>query len=742
MPSTCSFFGPFARAAGVLALAAFLVPAVAVAAPSESGSSGVWDVPSAESKRAGRLGLGFFGRYRNLDLRDSLSTHLNHLTLGGSASFGIPGGFELSGALPIHGYYTSTDEGSSPFDESFKLRLGDVTGRLRWTTSLGGGLRWGWEGEATLPTGTDDEMTFPSRGTVKPFTAGKNNYVARSMLTWDARGGGRSLALRIHAGAGYHFQGDEGRYYNANATLPLDLPTPTDDKQNDFLSLFTAAELDLARVTLFGELSTDQYVNQRSLLRSKESRTTLTPGIRFWLPGGLSLVGAYSINLAEDDPATTFNPDLAFSDNQLRVGLSLGTVYRNKRAVREEAEAAPMPMPPAAATDPVVAERAQRDAEIRARHETQDDVRADPNVAPAPKPPAAKSAPMAPRYVDTDGDGIPDAQDQCPLMAEDWDGFQDYDGCPDLDNDRDGILDVNDQCPNDPETYNGYYDFDGCPDEVPADRNRVGASVAPAPAAPTVNLQTQLALEAERRRSFELESRIRALESANRTPVVVERSGSTPTPMPIPVVLNSGNASLTREYVARLAELEAEMSALRARVTQESAGAATLQPADTTGKRILNRLAAIQASMDSMAVAQSEAHRAGRAQPAVEARKKLDTMLPVGSTRVFPEVQFDSGSAWLQAGAMPILERLAGALRLVPDAHVEVVGHTDDVGRSGANLVLSQERARAVADALVQRGVSPMQLTVLGRGETMRVASNATDAGRQANRRVEFSRSH
>jgi outer membrane protein OmpA-like peptidoglycan-associated protein len=66
--------------------------------------------------------------------------------------------------------------------------------------------------------------------------------------------------------------------------------------------------------------------------------------------------------------------------------------------------------------------------------------------------------------LDNDRDGIPDASDRCPNEPEDKDGFQDADGCPDPDNDGDGILDANDKCPNDPETMNGIADDDGCPD--------------------------------------------------------------------------------------------------------------------------------------------------------------------------------------------------------------------------------------------------------------------------------------
>jgi len=66
---------------------------------------------------------------------------------------------------------------------------------------------------------------------------------------------------------------------------------------------------------------------------------------------------------------------------------------------------------------------------------------------------------------DNDRDGILDANDRCPNVAEDKDGFEDEDGCFDEDNDRDGILDKDDQCPLEPETVNGERDDDGCPDE-------------------------------------------------------------------------------------------------------------------------------------------------------------------------------------------------------------------------------------------------------------------------------------
>lgn len=65
---------------------------------------------------------------------------------------------------------------------------------------------------------------------------------------------------------------------------------------------------------------------------------------------------------------------------------------------------------------------------------------------------------------DTDGDGVPDSRDQCILEPEDADGYLDVDGCPEIDNDLDRILDEADRCANDPEDMDGHQDEDGCPD--------------------------------------------------------------------------------------------------------------------------------------------------------------------------------------------------------------------------------------------------------------------------------------
>jgi OOP family OmpA-OmpF porin len=70
----------------------------------------------------------------------------------------------------------------------------------------------------------------------------------------------------------------------------------------------------------------------------------------------------------------------------------------------------------------------------------------------------------APKNPDPDGDGISNTADKCPDVAEDRDGFEDEDGCPDNDNDKDEIPDAQDKCPNKAETMNAVDDEDGCPE--------------------------------------------------------------------------------------------------------------------------------------------------------------------------------------------------------------------------------------------------------------------------------------
>ncbi len=101
-------------------------------------------------------------------------------------------------------------------------------------------------------------------------------------------------------------------------------------------------------------------------------------------------------------------------------------------------------------------------------------------------------------------------------------------------------------------------------------------------------------------------------------------------------------------------------------------------------------------------------------------------------------ILFASNRATISPESDEILQRVATAMNTVPDIPVEIVGHTDDDGRAASNQALSEDRANAVRDRLVELGVDSARLSTRGAGEGEPIATNGTAAGRQQNRRIEF----
>jgi len=101
-------------------------------------------------------------------------------------------------------------------------------------------------------------------------------------------------------------------------------------------------------------------------------------------------------------------------------------------------------------------------------------------------------------------------------------------------------------------------------------------------------------------------------------------------------------------------------------------------------------------------------------------------------------IEFRTGSTVVAPGSVALVEQLAAVLRGLGDTQVAIEGHTDDVGLKENNLRLSIDRASAVRDALVERGIDPGRLSVMGYGPDRPVAGNDTPEGRARNRRIEF----
>lgn len=100
-------------------------------------------------------------------------------------------------------------------------------------------------------------------------------------------------------------------------------------------------------------------------------------------------------------------------------------------------------------------------------------------------------------------------------------------------------------------------------------------------------------------------------------------------------------------------------------------------------------------------------------------------------------VYFDFGKATLRPESFPELEELVEFMRNKDDIRIEIAGHTDNVGKDADNLKLSQQRAEAIRNYLVKKGIQPARVVAKGYGATLPIADNATDEGRQKNRRTE-----
>lgn len=110
----------------------------------------------------------------------------------------------------------------------------------------------------------------------------------------------------------------------------------------------------------------------------------------------------------------------------------------------------------------------------------------------------------------------------------------------------------------------------------------------------------------------------------------------------------------------------------------------------------------------------------------------------VGDSIVLNGVNFEFDKATLTANAKTLLDQVADALKRRSDIKVEVAGHTDSKGSDAYNQRLSEARAESVVEYLGSRGIEPSRMTPRGYGESMPVADNDSDAGRELNRRVEL----
>jgi hypothetical protein len=198
---------------------------------------------------------------------------------------------------------------------------------LRWTTELGGPrLRAGVLGNLTLPLWIDERPG----ALVKPAD---NRDVGVMGLVW-ANLGWFSVPLRLHLNAGYWWSRNDGAFIYSG--LPTSMPvTGVAANRNDVVEYGMALEAGLRRAVVFVELRSEQFVDARSAVASRENLWQVTPGFRTQLTSSVGLTGGVSFDLSSNDEGTAFDPATAYPDFELKLGLTLGSVLSRER--REEA---------------------------------------------------------------------------------------------------------------------------------------------------------------------------------------------------------------------------------------------------------------------------------------------------------------------------------------------------------------------------------------------------------------------
>jgi OmpA-OmpF porin, OOP family len=297
-----------------------------------------------------------------------------------------------------------------------------------------------------------------------------------------------------------------------------------------------------------------------------------------------------------------------------------------------------------------------------------------------------------PNLGDRDGDGLKDDVDQCPDDPEDKDGFEDEDGCPELDNDRDGIPDDRDECPDDPEDKDGFEDEDGCPEGNKNDRDGDGI-----------------------------------LDDVDKCPDEPEDKDGFEDEDGCPDPDNDGDGILD---VDDLCPNEAEDKD----GFEDTDGC---PEADNDTDRILDADDACPRRDGETRKQTAETYNGVDDTDGCPDRGRVvvtDTKI-----EILDKIYFEYDSDVIQNRSFGILDAIVATLQGNPDIQlVEIQGHTDERGSDAYNLDLSDRRAASVRRYLTEKGVNAGRLQSQGYGETQPISQGHSESAWAKNRRVEF----
>jgi OmpA-OmpF porin, OOP family len=289
-----------------------------------------------------------------------------------------------------------------------------------------------------------------------------------------------------------------------------------------------------------------------------------------------------------------------------------------------------------------------------------------------------------PNIGDRDGDGIKDDIDKCPDDPEDFDRFEDEDGCPDPDNDRDGILDEDDKCPNIPEDKDGFQDEDGCPEGNQNDRDGDGI-----------------------------------LDDVDKCPDDPEDFDGFQDTDGCPDPDNDQDGILDVDDLCPNDPEDKDGF-------EDEDGC---PDPDNDKDRILDK--------DDKCPNEPETYNGFEDEDGCPDRGRV--VVTDTSIEILDMIYFEYDKAIIKKESYPILDAVASTLQGNPSISlIEIQGHTDERGNDAYNLDLSDRRAKSVKDYLVRAGVEENRLTSQGYGETQPLVRESNERAWAKNRRVAF----
>lgn len=305
--------------------------------------------------------------------------------------------------------------------------------------------------------------------------------------------------------------------------------------------------------------------------------------------------------------------------------------------------------------------------------------------------------------IDSDSDGIADYLDECPETPAQALGLIDTVGCP-IDTDQDGVADYMDECPNTTSEERMYVDANGCITDTDGDgiadyMDKCSAT----PAAAYGHIDAY---------GCPLDS------DGDNVPDYMDHCPDTPKEAQDMVDQYGCPIDSDRDGVADyMDECPNTIVAARNHVNKDGC------PIDTDGDGIYDY-------EDLCPTIAGEKSNSG----CPEVKQQVRTIL----TKAMKGIQFENGKSTIKENSYGILNEVAAVFIENPSYIIEIQGHTDNVGNYQYNIDLSEKRAQAVREYLIEHGVPAERMTAHGYGPDRPLTSNDTKEGRSVNRRVEF----